>query len=287
MLAWQAQGTAHLLNFTSHEAAWPAWVEMLGLALAVYSICKVATWNSVDRSAVSFERSIGYLVVWPGMDARRFLLGPDAPRDERPQPGEWLWAASKLLFGCLLLWVVTPRIPVETLKPGAWVGMIGIVFALHFGVFHLLSCLWRSRGVQAESLMRCPVAATSVAEFWGRRWNRAFRDLTHEYLFRPLVMRLGAPAALWVSFLASGLVHDLVISVPARSGFGGPTLYFLLQPAAIGLERSRFGQRVGLGRGVPGRIFTAVVLIVPLPLLFHPAFIRNVMQPLLQAVGAG
>ena len=54
-----------------------------------------------------------------------------------------------------------------------------LVLVLHFGSFHLLSCGWRFAGVQARPLMDRPLASASVSEFWGRRWNTAFRDLTH------------------------------------------------------------------------------------------------------------
>src|SRR5258707_15512226 len=107
MVAWQSTDYANLLSCTGHDAALPAWVEMWGLAVAVYSGCKLATLNSVDRSSVSFGRLASYLVAWPGMDARHFLLGRAASRDECPDLGEWLWAASKLLFGSMVLWGAT------------------------------------------------------------------------------------------------------------------------------------------------------------------------------------
>jgi hypothetical protein len=58
-------------------------------------------------------------------------------------------------------------------------------------------------------------------------------------------------------------MHELVISVPARGGYGGPTLYFATQGAAMLVERSRFGRRIGLGSGWQGRAFMMLVLIVP------------------------
>ena len=131
--------------------------------------------------------------------------------------------------------------------------------------------------------MDWPILATSVSDFWGRRWNLAFRDLTHRFVFRPLTSRLGAKPALAVGFLISGIVHDLVISLPAGAGFGGPTLFFVLQGAAIFLERSASGRRLSLGRGAIGWAFTMLVLVAPLCLLFHPPFVRTVVVPMLSA----
>src|SRR3954470_5701714 len=123
--------------------------------------------------------------------------------------------------------------------------MVGIILVLHFGSFHLLSCAWRSAGVQARPLMNRPLASIGVAEFWGRRWNTAFRDLTHRFLFRPLTARLGPRAGLAAGFVFSGLIHELAISVPAGAGYGGPTLFFCLQVPAILFERSRPGRALG------------------------------------------
>ncbi len=38
----------------------------------------------------------------------------------------------------------------------------------------------------------------------------------------------GSNAGVMAIFLASGLLHELGITLPVRSGFGLPTLYFLL-----------------------------------------------------------
>ena len=107
-----------------------------------------------------------------------------------------------------------------------WCGLIGIAFMLHFGLFHLLSCFWRSLGVNAPPLMNHPWAATSVSEFWGKRWNLAFRDLTHRFLFRPLTSRLGPRWGVAAVFGFSGLVHDLVISISFGRRLRPPDVFF-------------------------------------------------------------
>ena len=150
----------------------------------------------------------------------------------------------------------------------------------------MLSCAWRRAGVEARPLMNRPVVSVSLGEFWGRRWNTAFRDLTHRFLFRPMTRRLGVKAGIAAGFLFSGLVHDLVISVPAGGGYGGPTLFFAAQGLGMLFERSRFGRRIGLGRGTRGWLFTMLVLVVPAPVLFHPPFVGRIIVPFMRSLGA-
>jgi alginate O-acetyltransferase complex protein AlgI len=252
------------------------------LALTIFAALKVLTWceAGLGRSAAGW-RSAAYLLAWPGMDARTFLRGRTPGG---PPASEWAFALAKLLLGLALICLAAPR----TWESGfvqAWLGMIGLVLALHFGVFHLLSCLWRSLGIDAVPIMNWPILSTSVSAFWSRRWNLAFRDLTHRYIFRPLAPKVGAASALWIGFLLSGIIHDLVISVPARGGYGLPTLFFLIQAAAIAFERSRMGKTLGLGRGASGWLFTLMVLLLPAPLLFHEAFRENVVLPFLATIG--
>ena len=55
-----------------------------------------------------------------------------------------------------------------------------------------------------------------------------------------------------------------MISGGAGAGYGGPTVYFLIQAAGLFVERSRLGKHVGLGRGWIGRTFCGVVTLAPL-----------------------
>lgn len=164
--------------------------------------------------------------------------------------------------------------------------MVGLILILHFGTFQIFSLLWRSLGVKAEPIMSAPLRSASLADFWGKRWNLGFRQLAHELIFRPLHRRLGANMAGFLVFAVSGLIHDLVISVPARGGYGLPTLYFLLQGVGVTVERSPLGRRFGLGWGVRGRCFMAVLLVVPVFWLFHPWFVMRVILPFMRAIYA-
>jgi hypothetical protein len=274
---------AIVLLFT--PATWPRWLFMWLLAFAIYFGCKWLTWRRTPISGLSWLRHIGYLLAWPGLDAVAFL-SPQPPPIMRPTRREWLFATAKTLGGVAVFWSAGCLIPPTATILLGWCGMIGLAFMLHFGVFHLLSCFWRSLGVEAVPLMNHPWAATSVSEFWGKRWNLAFRDLTHRFLFRPLANRLGPRWGIAAVFVFSGVVHDVVISVPSGGGYGGPTLFFLIQLGGLFAERSRLGRNLGLGSGWRGWLFTAMILLGPAALLFHEPFLRNVVVPFMQALGA-
>ncbi len=127
--------------------------------------------------------------------------------------------------------------------------------------------------------MRWPILADSLGDFWGRRWNAGFRDLAFGLLFARLAAILPARAAALAVFLASGLIHEMVITLPARSGYGWPTIYFLIQGAGLLTERSRFGRRLGLRHGIAGRCFALAVVVIPIGVLFPPPFVLGVMVP--------
>ena len=259
-------------------AGWRPWLLMWSLAGTIYFGLKWLSFADCrEAPQASRGRRLGYLLLWPGMDANAFFGRPIAART---RPTNWLLAAAKMFTGlALAAWAAT-QASLDSLAVG-WIGMSGIVLALHFGLFHLLALAWQSRGVAARPLMNAPLLASSLADFWGRRWNLAFRDLAHAYVFQPFAQAWGATAATLAAFLASGVIHDVVISGPARAGWGMPTLYFLLQGCALLVEHSALGKRLGLARGVIGRVFVAVVIVAPLGLLFHGPFVERVVRPML------
>ena len=264
----------------------PPWIFMWAIAFALYAGCKWATCKIAARAhgSPNLSLKLGYLFMWPGMNAAEFF-NKNSPCP-KPKPIEWFLAISKMALGATLLFSIAHlALPNHPLLAG-WTGMLGVIFLIHFGLFHVLALFWRRRGITATPVMQNPVAAGSLANFWGTRWNTAFNELAYRFVFRPLRRRTNFPVATLAVFTLSGLIHDLVISLPARGGYGLPTLYFIIQGLGILLERTRVGITLGLGKGIRGWLFTLLVTAGPVFWLFHPPFIHNVILPMLTAIGA-
>jgi Membrane bound O-acyl transferase family len=263
----------------------PPWAFMWSLAFAIYGGFKWLSWRR-SRLEIAHPRwrSAAYLLAWPGMDAKQFL-NPES-RVEPPQAALWLGAASVTGLGAVLLWAGARALPPTYPLLRGWTGMTGFVLLAHFGAFKLLALLWRSVGVNAVPIMAAPLKSASLSEFWGKRWNLGFRRLAHDFVFKPAYEKLGVRTAGFLVFIFSGLVHDFVISLPARSGFGLPTLYFALQGVGVAIERSALGKKLGLRHGIRGWLFMAAITAGPAFVLFHPPFVLRVILPFMKAVHA-
>lgn len=269
--------------------AWPTWVFMWALAVVLGEFCKWITWRDARNLGLPTQvgKMLAWFLLWPGMDSRAFFGNVKSTDSALRVPAsEWFIAVFKLTLGCALLWIIGPRyLGGQPLALG-WCGMVGIILTLHFGVFHLLSLVWRACGVNAAPIMYRPLAATSLAQLWSERWNTAFSIPARRLMLLPLARRTGLSTASLVVFVASGLMHDLVISIPARGGYGLPTAYFLLQGAGVWFERTKAARALGLGSGIRGWLFTFTLAAGPVLWLFHPPFVRNVILPMLDAIGA-
>lgn len=270
----------------------PRWALMWLLAGGLFLLGKMAVYTQAKRRGAIWPmwQTVIWFVLWPGMNpsfvVRRSLRGFATGRSilssaSRRDYVRISTALLKALLGAMLLWMVARHFS-HPLAAG-WCGMIGLILVLHFGIFDLIAIFWQAFGFRALPIMNAPIKSMSVAEFWGRRWNSAFRDLAHPFLFVPMSRKLGAGAGLWASFAVSGLAHELVISVPAGAGYGLPTVYFLIQALGVCLERL---WSIALKGRVTRWHFTHTFTALPAFILFHPPFVERVMIPFFRAIGA-
>lgn len=253
-------------------AAQPPGVRMLAVIAALFVPLK-ALVTSESGVRLPPARWLAFCLLWPGMRIEPFAA---------PAPHALPGADALLRHGCRrlaqgLALVLAARLAWTATRSHLLATLLllpGLSLALHFGVFNLLAGAWRRAGRDVTALFDAPLAATSLDEFWSRRWNHAFSEFTARVIYRPLSACAGRPVALVASFLASGLAHELAISAPVRAGWGGPFAYFALHAALVAGERA--------GRWRPGVL---VPLVAPLPLLFHRAFLAGCVWPLIGISG--
>ena len=155
-----------------------------------------------------------------------------------------------------------------------WLGIFSMLLLVHFGIFGLLGGILNGLGIGVKPIMEAPWKAKTLSEFWGRRWNRAFSDWARVWIFRPMVRKLGGGWGTLAGFLASGVAHELVVSLPARGGLGLPTVYFVLQAGGVLAQR-----RIP---AIRGRWCTLGFVLIPAPILFHSRFVDGVFAPMVR-----
>lgn len=267
-------GVGVLTILTSAWAAIP-WIRMWLLAAGVYFSVKALV---LMRTPSALADTIEWLLFCPTLNLAGFTRRSSVESQHAFRLA--LVGLMDFAFGAALLWVVARQFAATPLV-SAWIGMTGLIFMMHFGGFHLITAFWMCKGRGVEPLMKCPIAAVSLADFWGCRWNTAFRDAMNLLVFRPVASRWHVRTAQWLVFLLSGLLHEMVVSLPAGGGWGGPTLYFILQ--AFGIE---LGRRFRIPRGIASRLWALAFLLMPVGVLFHTPFIHRVMLPFFQTLKA-
>lgn len=276
-LAVSAFVLAHLMTLSC-----PPGFRMLSLITAGLLGMKAVVGVSArleGSAALSLPRWLAFAAPWPGMDPGIFAV-----RNPGALPGSgplWLEGSLCAFLGTALmvlsrtLWEATHSAFLVTV-----LFFIGSSLLVHYGFFTLMAAFWRGRGFGCDRLFKNPFEADNLGDFWGKKWNLAFKEMTWISVYRPMARAFPHGEVLLVSFGLSGLLHEAAISLPVMAGFGLPFAYFLLQGGLVALERSLFKRGMPI-HGWVGRIWVLFWLILPLPILFHKPFLAGVVWPLI------
>lgn len=248
----------------------PGWRLLASSFLFLYLMkgACVAVLAPTRNEALPWSRLLPYFTVWPGMDAESFLKTAPAPAEAGPRFVRGLLALY-LGIGLFLLCALFQLPPLAA----GWLGIAAILTTVHFGISNLLTASLQMVGIPVKPLFERPLASRSLKEFWTRRWNLAFVEMNRRLFMPGLTKRFGLGRAIVGTFLISGALHEMAISYPAGSGWGGPMGYFAIQAALVAIER----------RLPRSRWFTWAAILLPLPILFHSAFREAFILPLLAA----
>ena len=92
-----------------------------------------------------------------------------------------------------------------------------------------------------------------------------------------VIYSLCAPTAFFCAWLLLQAYRERGITLLLWSG-----LFFAIQAGGALVEHSPSGKRLGLGQGLAGWAFTMLLVLAPLPLLFHRPFVEQVVLPMLR-----
>ena len=132
----------------------PPWIFMWALAGGIFIGCKWLTWRKALFSGVrsSFARSLAYFVAWPGMEAAKFLR-ETMTHTPRPSEARWMFPGAKTLAGVTLVLLAARHTFGWPPLAAGWLGMLGVILFLHFGLFELLALSWQRAGVAVTPVM--------------------------------------------------------------------------------------------------------------------------------------
>jgi hypothetical protein len=265
----------------------PATIRMFALITTVFMGMKVITAAVEIRNkpfTLTFPQWLVFCLTWAGMRAEIFKT---AGLESLPGAKRMIvHGILQVMAGVSLVVVAHYLASVEmnaSLQYLLITSALLIAFSLtlHFGILAISAGVWRYFGVDTYLLFNEPLKSGTLNEFWSRRWNIAFSEMTSIAVFRPLKQKIGAIPALLLAFMFSGVLHEMAISVPVNKGYGLPMAYFVIQGLAVALEKFLITKNIiRAGNTVIDKIWLFSWLVIPLPLLFHKPFITGIIWPL-------
>ncbi|CAI9281699.1 unnamed protein product [Lactuca saligna] len=139
--------------------------------------------------------------------------------------------------------------------------------------------------VEFEPLFDNPHHATSVQNFWGKRWNILVSNILRATIYHPsrsifsyvVPQRWVSLPAVFVTFLVSGVMHELVFYHLGRlTPTGELTCFFLIQGVCVGMEiviKKTMGVRFQPPPIVAQTLTLSFVMLTSFR-LFFPSFLR-------------
>lgn len=215
--------------------------------------------------SLPFLRYLVFSFAWFGMDPGTFRVR----REGLSWKGDLGWGIVLMIVGTLGAWLVWAM---EWRQ--IFVMFLPMSLGFHFGALRVLKASLRAAGYPVRTLFPNLLDAQGIGDFWSKRWNVGYSQMMQRVVGRPIEEKFGASAGIMAVFVASGLLHELAITLPVQAGYGLPTAYFVVHGVLTLVERAR-------GRAF-GRVFALLAVLLPLGMLFPPAFQQEVIARCLE-----
>ncbi|XP_022976363.1 probable long-chain-alcohol O-fatty-acyltransferase 3 [Cucurbita maxima] len=152
-------------------------------------------------------------------------------------------------------------------------------------IMSLSNVFVRSRfGVEVRRPFDEPYLATSLQNFWGRRWNQSVSETLHTAVYQPVRYEIGVPRwmAVVVVFVVSGLMHELLLYYIIRAiPTWEITWFFVAHGLCVAVEielKRALGKRWRIHWAV-SRPLTIAFLVATIHWLFFPPLLRIKHSP--------
>lgn len=244
-------------------------LRMVGLCCVLLGGMKglvYAEWAGVEK--LTLPRYAVFSLFWFGMDPGTFRFR----KSGLSWKGDVALGSLLTVIGVLGGWFVWFMGWRQIL-----VMFVPLSLGFHFGVLRILKGILRLAGFPVRTLFPNPLETKGIADFWGRRWNVGYSQMLQRLVGRPVEAMCGKSTGVMAVFIASGLLHEVAITLPVRSGYGLPTLYFTLHGLLTLLE--------GKWNRPLEKIPALLAVTVPLAWLFPPAFQNEVIARFIEVFG--
>lgn len=236
-------------------------LRMVGICCVLLGSMKglvYAEWAGAQK--LTLTRYGVFALLWFGMDPGSF----QTKRMGLSWKGDVRTGLLLMLVGTLGAWLVWAMEWRQIL-----IMFLPMSLGFHFGALRVLKGGLRAAGFPVRTLFPNVMETRGIGDFWSRRWNVGYSQMMQRLVGRPVEALAGANAGMMAIFVASGILHELAITLPVRSGFGLPTAYFTLHGVLTLLEK-RWGRPLG-------KIPALIAVMLPLGYLFPPAFQNEVI----------
>lgn len=210
-------------------------------------------------------------------------------RQKNPRPQDqlrtWIFATKVVLFGVMLhlfhYKTLPPILLLGLYPPFLYVILEVSLTILRILLTHILKC-------NLEPHFKEPYLATSLQDFWGRRWNLLVSASLREGVYTP-VRRFckrqmcsddsAMLISVLVTFIVSGVFHEvLFFYIIGEMPTGELALFFVLHGVCtvveVAVKRTAFAQR-WVVRQMLSRLLTVGFVVVTTWWLFFPPWIRS------------
>ena len=158
--------------------------------------------------------------------------------------------------------------PDGVIAPGRLVAGIILLYALGEFLNDLIHFCFLASAAAMRPIQETPIAARSLRDFWGKRWNRPVSAWLHRFVFLPLARQHRPDLGLFCAYLVSGAIHAWVawVALGAFAAFE-MAVFFGLQSVFI-LAEDRLHVNAW---PVPwARAWTLTILLATSPLIICP-----------------